>query len=102
VDIGVYFEVPALEDKAVTIAIYVRVSSKTQDTRSRESDLCTWAKGQEEEVAWYRDTFTGTEMNCPGLDRLLDDVRVGKVTRVVCWRLDRMGRTSAFWPCSMT
>ena len=28
----------------------------------------------------------------PGLERLLADVRGGKITRVVVWRLDRLGR----------
>lgn len=75
--------------------IYLRVSSaKGQDTKSQEPDLQTWAKAQPDEVVWYRDRFTGTVMQRPGLDRLLDDVRRGKITRVCCWRLDRLGRTA--------
>jgi hypothetical protein len=75
-------------------AVYVRVSHKSQDTKSQEMELRTWAKSQEGEIVWYRDHFTGTEMERPGLDRLLADVRCGKVTRIVCWRLDRLGRTA--------
>lgn len=74
--------------------IYVRVSHKTQDTRSQEMDLRTWAKCQDDEVVWYRDQFTGTQMERPGLDRLLADVRCGKINRIACWRLDRLGRTA--------
>jgi DNA invertase Pin-like site-specific DNA recombinase len=74
--------------------IYVRVSSKSQDTRSQEAELRTWVRGQEGEVVWYRDHFTGTEMERPGLDRLLADVRCGKITRIAVWRLDRLGRTA--------
>jgi DNA invertase Pin-like site-specific DNA recombinase len=33
-------------------------------------------------------------MDRPGLERLLADVRSGKITRVVVWRLDRLGRTA--------
>jgi DNA invertase Pin-like site-specific DNA recombinase len=29
-----------------------------------------------------------------GWNRLMDAVRAGKVSRVVCWRLDRLGRTA--------
>jgi len=75
--------------------IYLRVSSnKGQDTKSQEPDLQTWAKAQGEEAAWYRDRFTGTTMERPGLERLLADVRSGKVKKVVVWRLDRLGRTA--------
>jgi DNA invertase Pin-like site-specific DNA recombinase len=73
----------------------MRVSiTKGQDTRSQEPDLTTWAKAQADDVAWYRDRFTGTTMDRPGLERLLAAVRSGKITRVCCWRLDRLGRTA--------
>lgn len=74
--------------------IYVRVSHKSQDTKSQEMDLRTWAKCQDDEIVWYRDHFTGLQMERPGIDRLLADVRCGKITRIACWRLDRMGRTA--------
>jgi len=75
--------------------IYLRVSSnKGQDTKSQEPDLQTWAKAQSEETVWYKDRFTGTTMERPGLDRLLADVRAGKVKKVIVWRLDRLGRTA--------
>jgi DNA invertase Pin-like site-specific DNA recombinase len=75
-------------------AIYVRVSSKSQDTRSQEPDLTTWAKAHGEDVTWYKDKFTGTQMTRPGLERLLADVRSGHISKVVVWRLDRLGRTA--------
>ena len=78
----------------MSIAIYLRVSSNRQDTRSQEPDQQTWAKAQAEAVAWYKDKFTGTVMQRPALDRLLVDVRSGKVRKVVVWRLDRLGRTA--------
>jgi DNA invertase Pin-like site-specific DNA recombinase len=76
------------------IGVYLRVSSTTQDTRSQEPDLQTWAKAQSEAANWYRDKFTGTTMSRPGLDKLLADARSGKVKKVVVWRLDRLGRTA--------
>jgi DNA invertase Pin-like site-specific DNA recombinase len=79
----------------MTAAIYLRVSSnKGQDTKSQEPDLQTWDRAQAEEVAWYKDRFTGTTMDRPGLERLLADVRGGKVGKVCVWRLDRLGRTA--------
>lgn len=76
------------------IAIYCRVSSAGQDTKSQEPDLQTWAKAQACEAKWYRDKFTGTSMERPGLERLLVDVRCGRVSKVIVWRLDRLGRTA--------
>ena len=79
---------------AVT-AIYVRVSSRTQDTASQEPDLKRWAKAQKEiTVRWYRDKFSGKTMDRPGFNRLMADVQLGKVGRVAVWRLDRLGRTA--------
>ena len=81
--------------EGMAVGIYLRVSStKGQETRSQEPDLQTWAKAQPDEVVWYRDRFTGTTMDRPGLDKLLADVRSGKVSKVCVWRLDRLGRTA--------
>jgi DNA invertase Pin-like site-specific DNA recombinase len=77
------------------IAIYVRVSSKKQDTKSQLPDLERLAKAQDQPVKWYRDTFTGTTMDRPGWNKLEADIRAGKVSQVVVWRLDRLGRTAA-------
>ncbi len=75
-------------------AIYLRVSAKGQDTASQEPDLKRWAESQDKPVVVYRDKFTGKTMNRPGFARLWKDVEAGKVSRVVCWRLDRLGRTA--------
>jgi DNA invertase Pin-like site-specific DNA recombinase len=76
------------------IGVYVRVSSAAQDLRSQERDLKVWADGQEHPVHWYKDKATGTKMERPGLERLLADVRAGKIRKVVVWRLDRLGRAA--------
>jgi DNA invertase Pin-like site-specific DNA recombinase len=33
-------------------------------------------------------------MDRPGMDKMLNDLRAGRVERIVCWRLDRLGRTT--------
>ncbi|MBS0267305.1 MAG: recombinase family protein [Planctomycetes bacterium] len=79
----------------MAVGVYLRVSStKGQETRSQEPDLQTWAKAQPDESVWYKDRFTGTTMTRPGLDRLLADVRSGKISKICVWRLDRLGRTA--------
>ena len=77
-----------------TTAIYCRVSSKSQDTQSQESDLKRWAAAQRESCQWFRDSFTGKSMDRKGWNRLMDAVRAGNAHRIVCWRLDRLGRTA--------
>ena len=76
------------------IAIYVRVSSTDQKHRSQEPDLERWAQSQELPVKWYRDKFTGTTMDRPGWNKLYADLLAGKVAKLVCWKLDRLGRTA--------
>lgn len=53
------------------VAIYVRISSSTQDTRSQEPDLRRWAEASASSVVWYQDQASGTTMARPGRDRLV-------------------------------
>jgi len=76
------------------LAIYMRVSTAAQDTKSQEPDLRQWAAGQSLPVVWYTDKFTGTKMDRPGWNKLMQAVWAGNVAGVVCWRLDRLGRTA--------
>ncbi len=76
-------------------AIYVRVSTKSQDIASQEPDLKRWVEAHKEAtVRWYRDKFTGKTMHRPEFAKLLADVEAGKVSRIVVWRVDRLGRTA--------
>jgi DNA invertase Pin-like site-specific DNA recombinase len=75
-------------------AIYVRVSSKRQDLASQLPDVERWAAAQNEPVQLYRDKFTGKSMDRPGWSKLQAAIDRGEVSRVVVWRLDRLGRTA--------
>ena len=76
------------------IAVYVRVSTAAQDTKSQEPDLKRWADAQEAPVTWYRDKASGKTMDRPGWTKLEAAIRAGKVAAVVVWRIDRLGRTA--------
>ncbi len=81
----------------MTVAIYERVSSRTQKLDAQHHDLETWATAQKATgttVKWYTDVFTGKSMERPGMAKLLADIRGGKVKALVVWRLDRLGRTA--------
>jgi len=76
-------------------AIYCRVSKRNgQDVRSQLPDLERWAIAQDQPVRWYKDQFTGKTMDRPGWNRLQDAIDKGEVSTVVCWRIDRLGRTA--------
>jgi DNA invertase Pin-like site-specific DNA recombinase len=76
-------------------AIYGRVSSTRQGLESQLPDLERWAAAQGEPVEWYRDKFTGKRMDRPGWQKLWAAIDRGEVSRIVVWRLDRLGRTAA-------
>jgi DNA invertase Pin-like site-specific DNA recombinase len=76
------------------IAVYVRVSTKAQDTKSQEPDLTRWTKSQDAPIKWYRDNATGKTMDRPGWKKLETAIRQGKVSTVAVWRIDRLGRTA--------
>ena len=76
-------------------AIYLRVSTGSQDTASQEPDLKKWAEAQDGPVKFYSDKASGKSMERPGWEKLIGQARMGRVASVVVWRLDRLGRTAA-------
>jgi DNA invertase Pin-like site-specific DNA recombinase len=76
-------------------AVYIRVSSKRQDTASQEPDVRRYlAANGLDGASVYRDKFTGRTMERPGFQKLLAVIRSGEVKDVIIWRLDRLGRTA--------
>lgn len=77
------------------VAVYVRVSSAKQDHKSQLPDLKRWAESQDLPVKWYRDKQSGKTMDRPGWLKLEADLLAGKISTIVIWRLDRLGRTAS-------
>ena len=77
------------------IAVYLRVSTRKQDTRSQEPELKKWLAAYADcPVKWYRDSATGKNMNRPGWKRLEAAIDTGEISTLLVWRLDRLGRTT--------
>jgi len=77
-------------------AIYMRVSSTQQNMDSQERELKAWVDvNTPNKIKWYEDVYTGKTMNRPGMDQLLCDIHSSKIDNIVCWRLDRLGRTAS-------
>ena len=74
--------------------IYTRVSTDTQNHDSQLQELREFcARRGWTEVEEITDTISGTKTSRAGLDRLMALVRRGKVDIVVCFKLDRLGRS---------
>jgi DNA invertase Pin-like site-specific DNA recombinase len=79
----------------MTIAAYVRVSSKRQKDDGQRAEIQKWldANGIDgKQVEWYADKETGRTMQRPEFDRLQKDIFNGKVRCVILWKLDRLSR----------
>lgn len=78
-------------------AIYIRVSTAQQSTRSQRADLDRWVRAQDlnGDVQWYEDKATGKSMDRPGWNQLQTAMDRGRVDTLVVWRLDRLGRTAS-------
>jgi len=78
-------------------AVYLRVSTQQQDHRSQVADLERWleAFANERTTIWYRDKQSGTSMDRPGWQKLEKAIDAGQVEAVICWRLDRLGRSAS-------
>jgi DNA invertase Pin-like site-specific DNA recombinase len=81
-------------NEAKFAAIYVRVSSSKQDHKSQMPDLERWAGAHAGPVRWFKDKFSGKTMNRPGWSNLESEIQSGNVSHLVCWKIDRLGRTT--------
>jgi len=80
------------------IAVYTRVSSSLQSTRSQEKDLKKWISaytGKSDRVHWFSDKASGKTMNRKEWDKLYKRIVTNRVECLVVWRLDRLGRTAS-------
>ena len=74
-------------------AIYARVSSEDQNLESQLKECHDWCARMNVEAPEYLDKISGSAVSRIALDRLMADVRRGKVKVVVCYKLDRLGRS---------
>ena len=79
----------------MTVAVYVRVSSRHQRTDSQEAEIKKWLEGNgidPEKVMWFSDKETGKTLYRPAFRRLQRCIFDGTVKTVVIWKLDRLSR----------
>lgn len=76
------------------IAIYSRVSTDKQTHASQLTELREYCQRR----GWHRitefnDIMSGAKFTRQGLDRLMQDIRRSRVDAVLCFKLDRLGRS---------
>ena len=74
-------------------ALYARVSTSAQTNENQLDELRRYAVARGWESVEYTDVISGAKDRRPALDHLIKDARRRKVDIVVCWRLDRLGRS---------
>ena len=78
----------------MSVAAYVRVSSKSQDTAMQKAAIERAAAARGDSiVAWYEEKRSGKSLQRPELDRLRKDIRTGIVKRLYVFKLDRLTRS---------
>ena len=78
------------------VIIYARVSTDKQTHDSQLCELRDYCKRRGwQDVREIVDTISGSKLSRAGLDDLMTMVRTGKVDIVVCYKLDRLGRSLA-------
>lgn len=80
----------------MTTALYTRVSTSDQHVEMQTEDLHLHCAARRwDNLKEYSDVgVSGSKRERPALDRLLADIKVGRVDRVVVWRFDRMARNA--------
>lgn len=80
-----------------TVALYLRVSTKDQNTDLQRRDLERYAEIRGwTDMRVYEDLgHSGAKKSRPALDRLMDDARRRRIKTIVVWRFDRFARSAS-------
>ena len=77
------------------VAIYTRVSTTDQNCEMQLQELKTYAHARSWEVAkeFKDEGWSGTRADRPAFNQLIQDAATRKFDAVICWKLDRFGRS---------
>ena len=76
-------------------ALYARQSIEKKDSISVESQLeyCRYETHGEACMEYTDRGFSGKNTNRPGFEKMMNDIRAGKIKRVIVYKLDRISRS---------
>jgi len=80
------------------IAIYCRVSTKTQEGLNQEIDLTKYCEKKGYEIfKVYNDVISGKSNSRPAFDRMFADAHKGLFNFVLFWSIDRFSRSGTLF-----
>lgn len=80
--------------KAPKVVIYSRISSNKQSHESQLAEVRAYCLRHDwQDPKLYTDEINGATFTRQGLESLMLEVRRGKIDVVVCYKLDRLGRS---------
>ncbi len=76
-------------------ALYARQSIEKKDSISVESQLeyCRYETHGEACIEYTDKGFSGKDTHRPGFEKMMNDIRTGKIKRVIVYKLDRISRS---------
>jgi len=75
-------------------AIYIRVSTASQNEKGQKADIQKWLKGNGiTDAKYYVDKESGDNLDRPAFQQLSADIFSGTVKTVIVWKLDRLSRS---------
>ncbi len=76
-------------------ALYARQSIEKRDSISVESqlDYCRYETHGKACIEYTDKGFSGKDTNRPGFENMMNDIRAGKIKRVIVYKLDRISRS---------
>lgn len=94
----VALEPETMSKRATKVGCYVRVSTRDkQTTKSQRHSIREWATANRvplDQLKWYEDKLSGAKADRPALAKMLRAVDRGSLDTVVCYRLDRLSRST--------
>lgn len=76
-------------------ALYGRQSVENKDSISIESQLeyCRYETHGNPYIEYIDKGFSGKDTNRPGFEKMMEDIKLGKIKRVIVYKLDRISRS---------
>ena len=78
-----------------SVAIYLRVSTSNQSVDSQRTAIQKYLEANNilDAVTYADEGISGAAKSRPQLDRLIEDVKLGKVSTIICYSLSRISRS---------
>ena len=78
----------------MSTSVYIRVSTLEQRTDSQEQELKRYCRQRGwKNIVTYTDKICGAKSSRPELDKMMQDIRAGRIERLIVYKLDRLGRS---------